>query len=35
MERYQELAGADTGKASNDIKEIIPAAITNGLILCL
>jgi hypothetical protein len=26
MERYQELAGADTGKASNDIKEIIPAA---------
>jgi len=26
MERYQELAGANTGKASNDIKEIIPAA---------
>lgn len=26
MERYQELAGADTGKASHDIKEIIPAA---------
>jgi hypothetical protein len=26
MERYQELAGADTGKTSNDIKEIIPAA---------
>jgi hypothetical protein len=26
MERYQELVGADTGKASNDIKEIIPAA---------
>ena len=26
MERYQELAGADTGKASNDIKEIISAA---------
>lgn len=26
MERYQELAGADTGKASKDIKEIISAA---------
>lgn len=26
MERYQELAGAATGKASNDIKEIISAA---------
>ncbi len=26
IERYQELAGADTGKASNDIKEIISAA---------
>jgi hypothetical protein len=26
MERYQELAGADTGKVSNDIKEIISAA---------
>ena len=26
IEHYHELAGADTGKASNDIKEIIPAA---------
>lgn len=26
MERYQELAGADTGKASDDVKEIIAAA---------
>jgi len=26
IERYQELAGADTGKASSDVKEIIPAA---------
>ncbi len=26
IERYQELAGAGTGKASNDIKEIISAA---------
>lgn len=26
IERYQELAGADTGKASGDIKEIVPAA---------
>lgn len=26
IERYLELAGADTGKASNNIKEIIPAA---------
>ncbi|MBV9387786.1 MAG: hypothetical protein JOZ78_15295 [Chroococcidiopsidaceae cyanobacterium CP_BM_ER_R8_30] len=26
IERYQELAGADTGKASRDLKEIVPAA---------
>lgn len=26
IERYQELLGSDTGKASNNIKEIIPAA---------
>lgn len=26
VERYQELAGADTGKASQDLKEIVPAA---------
>jgi hypothetical protein len=26
IERYQELAGANTGKASSDVKEIIPAA---------
>lgn len=26
MERYQELAGANTGKASDDLKEIVPAA---------
>lgn len=26
IEYYHELAGSDTGKASNDIKEIIPAA---------
>jgi len=26
MERYQELAGANTGKASDDLTEIVPAA---------
>lgn len=25
-ERYQELAGSETGKTSNDLKEIVPAA---------
>lgn len=26
MERFAELAGSGTGKASADVKEIIPAA---------